>query len=50
VAPARQHPVFVLVAAIAAIAAAVLLFIDRPARKVLRDDRSALTAPVQEGA
>jgi POT family proton-dependent oligopeptide transporter len=41
---------FLLVAAIAAIAAAVLLFIDRPARQVLRDDRCALTEPVQESA
>jgi proton-dependent oligopeptide transporter, POT family len=41
---------FVLVAAIAAIAAAVLLLIDRPARQVLRDDRSALPAPAQESA
>ncbi len=41
---------FVRVAAIAAIAAAVLLLIDRPSRQVLRDDRSALPAPAPESA
>jgi hypothetical protein len=41
---------FVLVADIAAIAAAVLLLIDRPARQVLRDDRSASPAPAPESA
>ncbi|RPH52671.1 MAG: hypothetical protein EHM84_04740 [Lysobacterales bacterium] len=41
---------FVLVADIAAIAAAVLLLIDRPARQVLRDDRSASPAPAPGSA
>jgi hypothetical protein len=41
---------FVLVAAIAAIAAAVLLLIDRPSRQVLRVDRSASPAPAPESA